>query len=348
MKENNFNLLRLGASLFVFAGHMGRIRGGEPPRLGGYALHELGVGILFLLGGYLVTQSWARDPHPVRYGIRRFFRLWPPFAVMVLLMTFVTGPLLSDLGAAAYFRSGYTAYLRNLRFYITYAQPGVFTHLPIPSSTNGSLWTMPVEAAMYFLSPVLATVLGMRKHSDKSFYATGVLAGVLLIIDLYLRAAIPDAKIIFYATDLIAGYHLALMYVIGILYTFPQMRRFLNLQRACAGIGIVFICSMASGTVQYFLYYLAIPYFIFSFAFAEKPVFSRLGTRMDLSYGIFLYGFFFQQLVIQRLQECSVDCGYLQTFVLALAPTLLAAVISFYLVEKPAQHGARMLIRKLS
>ena len=158
-RENNFPLIRLTAAVFVFAGHMGLILGGQPPLLGGLPLHELGVGMLFLISGYLITKSWLSDPHPLRFAVRRFLRLWPPFAVLVLLLALAAGPLLSSLGPEGYFRSGWGGYLRNLRFYIVYALPGVFTDLPLPNSMNGSLWTMPVEAGLYVLTPVLLTVM---------------------------------------------------------------------------------------------------------------------------------------------------------------------------------------------
>ena len=139
MRKNNFTMVRLVATVFVFAGHMGVLLGGQAPLLGGYGLHELGVAMLFLISGYLITMSWLSDPDPLRYGIRRFFRLWPPFAVMVLIMVFLAGPLLSDLGVSGYFKSGYQAYLQNLRLFIVYYQPGVFSGLPLPNTTNGSL-----------------------------------------------------------------------------------------------------------------------------------------------------------------------------------------------------------------
>ena len=87
-----------------------------------YYLAFLGIGVTFCLitggvdlsigtgmfcyalaGGYLITKSWLSDPHPARYAVRRFFRLWPPLAVFVFLMVFVTGPILSSRGVWNYF-----------------------------------------------------------------------------------------------------------------------------------------------------------------------------------------------------------------------------------------------------
>ena len=78
-RNNNFTIIRIIATVFVFAGHMGILMGGSAPLLGGFRLHQLGVSILFLMSGYLITMSWMSDPNPLRFAVRRFFRLWPPF-----------------------------------------------------------------------------------------------------------------------------------------------------------------------------------------------------------------------------------------------------------------------------
>ena len=163
MKKNNFNIVRFLGAAFVFAGHMGILMGGAAPLMGSFPLHEIGVAVLFTISGYLITKSWLSDPHPIRFAVRRFFRLWPPFAVLILLMVFVAGPLLSDLGTTVYFESDYTSYLRNLRFFTAYSLPGVFTTLPAANSVNGSLWTMPVEAFLYIVTPLLLSLIRAKR-----------------------------------------------------------------------------------------------------------------------------------------------------------------------------------------
>ena len=347
VRDNNFSVLRLIATLFVFAGHMGVILGVQPPLLGGFPLHELGVMILFMISGYLITMSWLSDPHPLRYSIRRFFRLWPPFAVMVLVMVFVTGPLVSELGVKGYFQSWYSTYLHNLRFYIIYAQPGVFTGLPVANATNGSLWTMPVEAALYVATPLLVTLLRVKGRSKWSFRMMTVLTGAAVVFDLFLRTFFPGDSVVVYATDWIAAYHLITMYLIGILFTYEEARRYLNVQVGCVAVCMMLFTGVVSDPLQHVLLYLAFPYFIFSFAFAPKPAFKNFGRKVDLSYGIYLYGFFFQQLAVYLQQRNGINLGYMKTFAVSMLFTLAAALLSWYLVEKPAHRFGRFLIGKM-
>ena len=345
-RDNNFSIIRLIATVFVFAGHMGVIMGIQPPLLGGFPLHELGVMMLFMISGYLITMSWLSDSHPLRYSVRRFFRLWPPFAVMILIMVFLAGPLVSDLGIRGYFQSDYKSYLRNLGLLITYSQPGVFLNLPAANTTNGSLWTMPVEAALYILTPLLLTLLRLKGRSKWSFRLMTVLTGAMVLTDFSLRMFCADTGIVIYGMDLLPAYHLTVMYLIGMLFTWEEMRKCLNLQVGCAAMFLLLFCQVLSGPLQYLALYMIFPYFIFSFAFAPGAVFKNIGRKMDLSYGIYLYGFFFQQLVVSLQQQSGVSLGYIKTFLLSLLPTLAAALLSWYLVEKPMQRLGSCLIHR--
>lgn len=346
-RNNNFNIIRIIATLFVFSGHMGMILGIQPPLLAGFRLHELGVGMLFLISGYLITMSWLSDPNPLRYSIRRFLRLWPPFAVMVLIMTFAAGPLLSNLGIQGYFHSWYKAYLQNLRFFIVFAQPGVFENLPIPYTTNGSLWTMPVEAFLYVITPILLTVARVKKRSRYSFYVMTIVTGTAIGFDLVIRLFWSDLNVVLYGTDLISAYHLAVFYLIGILFTYEETRKYLNMQLASVAMCLLFVFQLSSDAWSHLLLYLIFPYFIFSFVFAKNPLFGKLGQKMELSYGIYLYGFFFQQLIVSWQLKYGMTPGYIKSLILSFLPTFAAAYLSFVFVEKPVLILSKSLIRKI-
>ena len=346
-RENNFAVIRLIAACFVFAGHMGRILGGTAPHFGSFSLHEMGVFVLFLISGYLITMSWLSDPHPLRFAVRRFFRLWPPLAVMVLLAVFVAGPLLSDLGVKEYFNSSYYFYLWNLRFFPVFALPGVFTDVPIPNTVNGSLWTMPVEAALYVVTPVLLTALRVKHGSKISFRIMAAFAALVCGINVLFMTVGVENRVVFYGVNLFQAYQLIVFYVIGMLFTYEEMKKCLNLQAACVAMCVLLAFQPASGTLQYILLYLIFPYFIFSFVFAPKPVFTNLGRKIEPSYGIYLYGFFFQQLAVYLQQQKGINLGYTKTLVLSFLPTLVAAVLSYCLVEKPMLRFSRFLLKKL-
>lgn len=96
-RENNFNIIRFMAAIMVMAGHMAYIGGYSLPTLWGQGIQSLGVKIFFLIGGYLISKSWLSDPNPLRYSIKRIFRIFPALVIYTVIAAYVVGPLLSDL-----------------------------------------------------------------------------------------------------------------------------------------------------------------------------------------------------------------------------------------------------------
>ena len=356
-RKNNFHLIRLLAALCVLSGYMSPIIGLPGILLGSQNLHNIGVQILFLIGGYLAAKSWRRDPHTARFLLRRFVRIWPSCAVMVILMCFVAGPLVSDLGAHGYFHSWWKNYLWNLRFYIVYSQPGVFTGNPISQVTNGSLWTLPVGAFLYLITPLLmipASYIG-RKHN--SFRAFGTLTALLCVADV-LFGWKSDFHLVIYATDWAAAFHVIVLYFIGMLCSFDQMKSIFNLQYSPLALTALLLTSIFRyPQAQQLVWLLALPTLVFSFALARKPLFQWVGLRYDLTYGIYLYGFFFQQLVSQWNAQGGKNWSYATCLILSLLMTVPTAFLNCVLVENPLrkvtehflrdwkEHGNRILQR---
>ena len=342
-KRNNFNIVRFIAALFVVIGHTGPIIGKQAITIFGLDLHAVGVQVLFFMGGYLVTTSWKREQKIGIFLYKRFLRLWPPYAVMILIMTFVTGPLISELGIRGYFSTGWTDYLKNLRFYIIFCQPGVFTELPLANVTNGSLWTMPVEALLYLLTPILFSLTGGGK-SRKSFYSMAALTGICCILNiLYYSGSEP--QVIWYATDWVKAGKLMVFYMLGMLCSYEEMKPIFQFQRACLVLILLAPLSAISPLIKGVTMQVGIPYFVMSLAITEKPMFSSFGKKYELSYGIYLYGFFFQQLTCSWFQRNGDEPDYLIVLVISLVMTLDAAWLNSICIERPLLGLKRKLVR---
>ena len=351
--QNNFNIIRLIAAIFVMVGHEGYIAATAVPAIAGLQVHTIGVSIFFVIGGYLIANSWSYDPHPLRYGLKRFMRIWPPYAVFVLLMAYAVGPLLSNLGREGYFGSWYTSYLWNLRLFIVYALPGVFTEVPYANVVNGSLWTIPVEVALAselrYCDPIIdeSTLLIVLSFIAGLPSVENLLIGIAAAgcaLDLYVRWFVPGASLVFYGTDWVAALHLVVYFLIGMAYTVPRVRKLLNIQ--VAAVLLCLLVCLEFTKINTLLWMLILPYVVFSFAFTDKPMFARVGSRYELSYGIYLYGFFFQQLVMYFNMKNAWGLGFVPQLVLALIPTFIAAWISCVLIEQPLQKLTKLLTKK--
>jgi peptidoglycan/LPS O-acetylase OafA/YrhL len=157
-RDNNFTLLRFGAAMTVLFAHSIAVLGLPPEREFffnriGFSLGEMGLDMLFVTSGFLVTASLVGRQDLVAYLWARILRVYPGLVVMLVLTVFVLAPALTSLPPGDYYASPLTwEYFRKCATLIggvRYSLPGVFDNVPLKGEFNGSLWTMPVEVRMY-------------------------------------------------------------------------------------------------------------------------------------------------------------------------------------------------------
>ncbi len=343
-RGNNFNLVRLMAALLVLAGHAFVLTGRAAPVFMGSAPHRMGILLFFTVGGYLITESWKRDPDYLCYLIRRVFRIFPALAVCIVLTVFVLGPMVSSCGLTQYFTDSRTwSYLKNIFLYISYALPGVFEENPVSTAVNGSLWSLPVEFMMYLIIPAVYEI-GRRGGGRWHL----VLTALVCSASAWKHIAIPEWRMVVYGIDLGQALEVVPYYFLGSLVSTLEIKRGWNLQAALVLyiIGQNWPWGDAAGTV---LSFLVIPYMVFSFAFCEKPLGSLPGlrTRLEFSYGLYLYGFFIQQLLISWMWKRSMPLRTNAVLLVGLVPAGVLAVASERLVEEPARRLSRGLTRRV-
>ena len=335
-RNNNFNILRFAAAAMVIYGHMFPIMGlGGRQVFGTVAVHGLGLRILFLISGYLICQSWQRDPHAPRYTARRALRIWPALAALCLLTALVMGPMATSLPTGEYFSNpGTWAYIgKNILLWPEYNLPGVFTENAYGPAVNGSLWSLPVETAMYVALSVLLRLLRGPKARKIGLAcaAAACCAARLLCIALPWKCP-PALQVIHY-------------FFIGALFTFPGIRRRLSTQWALAALLILAALPVFAGEFASELTcILLLPYVVFSFALPRRAAFARAFSKNDYSYGLYLYAFPVQQLLSPWLLVRGI--GPRAGALLAFAFTLPLAVLSWHLIEKRAQRLAKKLTKR--
>ncbi len=329
-RDNNFDFIRLIGALLVIVGHSFVLTGRPPPALLGMGVHSLGVKIFFVVSGYLVTESWLRDPSFLRFLMRRSLRIFPALAFCVLLTVFLLGPLASGLSCVEYFTSAETYdYLSNIALYVRYGLPGVFEANTLPRAVNGSLWTLPVEFAAYLLLPCVLLLLRLR--------CGGWLAGLVGIgfigTEIATRGVSAAAQPIIYATGVISGLQLVAYFVAGAAYRVLRLERFLSLQWAMLLVLLGIVLPSDAGTLP-LLQYTTIPYVTLAFAMPRFPRFSWISKVGDFSYGLYLYAFPMQQFAVVLIG--SGHSAYLN-MAFATSTSAMLAAISWFYVERPTQ-----------
>lgn len=334
---NNFDFIRIVAASMVLLSHHFALTGqAEPSFFGLYSLGGLAVAIFFAISGYLVAISWARDPNLLRFGWRRFLRIWPALTCVVILAAFVLGPLVTTLPTATYLQHGATwNYLRALLMQIHYVLPGVFEHNPYAAAVNGSLWTIPFEVRCYIVLG-LAGLVGLLRYRPV----------FLLCITAYMVWFLTTSNADTTGT-MHYGRELSAFFLLGAALAVlePSWRRHPALWALVLGsLATAFWVSGWRHTAML----IALPFFIINTGTCSTPFVRRAGRFGDPSYGIYLFAFPIQQAVIFY---CWPEVGFGGTLALAAGITVLAAYASWHCIEKqalklkPNSSGKPMLAR---
>jgi peptidoglycan/LPS O-acetylase OafA/YrhL len=175
---NSFDLLRLAAALLVIFHHTRVLQGLSSITWGASDLGELGVGVFFVISGYLITASYDRSASLKDYLVKRVLRIEPALVVCLAVTALVFGAASTTLSFGDYFASpGVWLYmLRNALLYpVTYELPGVFAHNPFTAAVNGSLWTLRLEFTCYLAVAALGSA-GLLRRDAVAALAIGALA----------------------------------------------------------------------------------------------------------------------------------------------------------------------------
>lgn len=306
----------------VLFSHQFAVTGRAEPSILGVSYGTMGVLIFFCISGYLVAQSWERNPHIVPFWAKRVLRIWPGLIVVTAVSAFVLGPCLTSLPLPDYFSSSGTfKFFYHLKLSGAHNElPGVFTGNPLPKAVNGSLWTIPIEVDWYLVLFLLG-MLGILRRRYLVLLLSAALAAYYFSGLANDSKGLPRAHITF-----------GLFFLIGVcLHYFQDIWR--RRQRQAA---IFALCAAAAlGYSGYATASLAasLPFFVVAFGDASTPVIRRFGRYGDFSYGIYIYAFPAQQTIVLLSGD---QLTLMQSLVASAASTLALAFLSWHFVEAPA------------
>lgn len=328
IRANAFDLLRLVAAFTVLVEHSWVLLGDDYPLLperSGTTIGGVGLGIFFLTSGYLILDSWLRDPSAHRFAARRALRIAPLFVLVVLVGALVVGPVLSTLAPGAYFRDGGTwAYvgshltLHTLEFDL----PGVLVDAPESSAINGALWTIPIEIYCY-IGILGLGVVGIARQRWLVAALAVVPVGVLVVADVsgYDGTVVPRLL----STN---GLPLVAFFALGM--AVRSLRAGWRPPWALTGLAVVVWPFTWGSPVAGIAAFVAIALLTLTVAFAMPAAVQHPTGTDDLSYGIYVLGYPVQQILIGS----GVAPGAL---VLLLTVVIVAplAVLSWRFIERP-------------
>ncbi|MDX1915419.1 MAG: acyltransferase [Methylophilus sp.] len=332
--QNNFGALRLLFASLVILSHAPEQVDGNRSReiltslFGTVNFGDLAVDGFFLISGYLITLSYYQSDSIKNFLVRRCLRIFPAFAVASLISIFVFAPMSGGWELITKF--SLMDWLKIPLKIITLQQPwvdGAFhstTNTSVFYPLNVPLWTIPREFVCYLSVPIFA-FLGL--HHKKPLIAVTLLS---MLGFFYFIVQIRDfhQEIPFF-TYSIPRLFSAFLIGAGV-YLFRDKMIWSNTISLACAITLILVFSN---------HYLAEPallvlggYILFNFALNYKnPLLNAIGSKTDLSYGIYLYAWPIQILII--LKYPTISPWILSIYVLILSASF--AFFSWNLIEKP-------------
>ncbi|SPM32788.1 Peptidoglycan/LPS O-acetylase OafA/YrhL, contains acyltransferase and SGNH-hydrolase domains [Mycobacterium rhizamassiliense] len=336
-RKNALNAWRLALACEVILWHSFPLTGRNVPFPPAHQLlGEGGVDGFFAISGFLITSSWLRHPRLREYCAARALRILPGFWICLIVTAFVMAPIgvaIQNGGGGKLITSGasFQFVLRNIGVLIL--QPdiaGTPQGIPFPKYWNGSLWTLIWEVFCYILVAALG-VVGLLKRR----WLIPVLFALTVVWAAQLPPPAPET-----ITAGQAASRFGMMFFAGaLIYQFQEV-----IPARWSLVGLCAIIVGASSFMSDYRLFGALPLAYAVIVSAALLRHKRLTLHNDISYGVYIYAFPMQQLL--------VICGLasLNPFVffpVSAAATLPPAALSWFLIEKHAMSLKARFFRKM-
>lgn len=340
-RHNSLNLMRLVFAMMVLVAHAFYVTGNPPgPIVVGENLGGWGVIGFFTLSGYLVTGSRLRSPLR-EFLLHRAARIFPAFWVCLFIIAFVFAPIayVTERGTFEGFLTTPVTplafVLKNAALYmVTYNVAGTLSSAPFPTSWNGSLWSLSLEFLCYLLIGTAACFKVFRR-------LPGIVA--LYVSSVALYAALPLAPVVGHLPSLVLLAKLV-PYFLGGAVVFAardrlQFRRSWAMPCLALVIGVVCLVNARLGgawggqAVAPLITYLCL-------WIALRVQVPRWLQKNDSSYGVYIYAWPMQQLVV--LSNVGGTSHSVVANVLLAAPLAFGlATVSWFVIERPIMRRVR-------
>jgi len=337
-RVNSLNLIRLGLASMVLFAHGFYLSGsGVGPHVDGENLGGWAVFGFFAVSGYLITASrWSNSLGT--YLVHRVARIFPAFLVCLVVIAVFFAPIgyLRQNGSlAGYLTTGPTTpagfVFANSMLHINANEiAGTPAGVPFPGAWNGSIWSLYYEFQCYLIVAGLAMIGWVRRNP------LGIAVAWILSVGAYVswgRVAGPllggngDAQLLLKLLPLFLG---------GALVQLLRERLPLHWTGALISVAVVlgaikgldgWSAQLTAPLIAYLLLYIG--------SVVPCP---RLIQRHDISYGVYVYAWPVQQLLVFTGVH---QHGVALYDILVLAGTVPFAVASWLVVERPAMRRAR-------
>jgi peptidoglycan/LPS O-acetylase OafA/YrhL len=357
LNKNNFDCIRFFLAVAVIYSHCfvisyAKIFDTEPISIFTHNQVDLGgvaVSCFFIISGFLIVKSFENSSAISEYIVKRLLRILPGFYVAFLISVLVFGGLGTVTQAhkfgqwRSYFHS--IGIKKTVTQFFTLEAPRsakTFSKNPLPNMINEAFWTIQYEFFCYLLVPLLGLVnILKRKWMAVVFF---LIAYILLVLQI--TGLIPqnlgysgNAEFL-YPSEMP---RLFSFFFAGTCFYFFRARIKVN-----RFLVLLAVASVLFGAwwVRAFnmLFPISGTYLLFVFAYSPRIQFHDFAKKGDFSYGLYLYGWPIQQLVMYFFAK-HIDANRL--FFIAFPLVFIVAYLSWHFVEVPFLKMKKVMKKKV-
>jgi peptidoglycan/LPS O-acetylase OafA/YrhL len=341
-KSNNFDLIRLLAAMQVAIVHSMHHLGITPQNGVFMMLTSFfpGVPIFFFVSGFLISQSFDRNPSIPDFVRNRWLRIYP-----ALIVCFAASVL--SVLATGYFGSvpvdwkSMLAWVAAQLTFLQFYNPGFMRHYGT-GVLNGSVWTICVELQFYALTPVFQRLINARGWGNVHRNARwlGLIVIFVILNQVYSRLGPTHDESLWFKLLGVTFIPWVYMFLVG---AFAQSN-FAFFRSGLVGRGFTVIAVYLAIAVcaEYWLnwgfgnlinplLFVALALVVFTAAFSRPTASDHVIRRNDISYGVYIY----HMPVVNLLLAVGLG-GSGRGLWVAIFATGALALLSWILVEKPA------------
>lgn len=331
---NSYGIIRIIAAVLVIWTHSYSVVGGETAaeplkELTRWSAGSHAVNIFFSLSGFMVAASWERSRNLFDFVIARILRIMPALVCVNVLIVVLAALFLTTSSPSEFWTvenaGGFLANTTVL-FKSGSTLDGVFMNNPWPGVVNIPIWTIKFEVICYATLAAAMFVVSYFRHSIRMLKLA--LAGFLVVAALVLIGLYGSSQFEFVAN--LARFFFA--FYLGVAAWFWREQIVLAV-RYLAIIWLLYLIAIAVESV------LVLPLGIVTTAYTsfwagsfQAGRIQQAADQTDLSYGMYISGFFIQQWLVQAFPQQGIWAN-------ATSATLIAAMFAWFswkLIEHPA------------
>lgn len=329
-QDNNFNLIRFALATLVIYSHSTPLIHGNndleylKSTFGSFTFGTLAVNLFFAISGYMILKSWMSKPDLKRFCRARILRIYPGFFFVTMFSVFFLNSVGSTF-SSNFERIDKLVLLKCLVLLRDFpASADFMPNFPVPA-LNGSLWTIIYEFKFYMLI-ALAGSLDVAKRLK---FWMAIFLGSILIYSFELFTFLDESRLFLFVIGSSKDTSRLLMFFSsGCAFYILRDRIKPSWTSSLGFLPVIFVGMFQTKIDEIVLASLGV-YCLFWLGYKEISFLKRFQKLPDISYGVYLYGWPCQKLILHFYPITNSNDLFIQSFCL----TLCFAYLSWRLIE---------------